>query len=37
MFFTVKNDDVLSKYNEIWDKIKTDLNITAYLFMMKNT
>ena len=30
MFFMVKNDDVLSKYNEIWDKIKTDLNIKLH-------
>ena len=22
MFFMVKNDDVLDKYNEIWNKIK---------------
>ena len=26
----VKNDDVLNKYNEIWDKIKTDLNIKLH-------
>ena len=30
MFFMVKNDDVLNKYNEIWDKIKTDLNIKLH-------
>ena len=23
----IKNDDVLDKYNEIWDKIKNKLNI----------
>ena len=26
-YFVIKDDDVLEKYNEIWDKIKTDLNI----------
>ena len=25
--FVVKNDDVLDKYNDIWDKIKEKLNI----------
>ena len=25
--FMVKNDDVLDKYNEIWDKIKEKINI----------
>ena len=24
--FVIKDDDVLDKYNEIWDKIKMDLN-----------
>ena len=27
MSFVIKNDDVLDKYNEIWDKIKGKLNI----------
>ena len=27
MPFMVKNDDVLDKYNKIWDKIKNKLNI----------
>ena len=27
MHFVIKDDDVLDKYNEIWGKIKTDLNI----------
>ena len=27
MSFVIKDDDVLDKYYEIWDKIKTDLNI----------
>ena len=27
MFFLIKDDDVLDKYNEIWDKIKEKLNI----------
>ena len=39
MPFVIKEDYVLDKYNEIWDKIKETLNInfTACLFMMKNT
>ena len=39
MSFMVKNDYVLDKYNEIWDKIKNTLNITFHgnLLMMKNT
>ena len=27
MSFVIKDDDVLDKYNEIWDKIKEKLNI----------
>ena len=27
MSFIIKDDDVLDKYNEIWDKIKEMLNI----------
>ena len=27
MSFIVKDDDVLNKYNEIWDKIKNKVNI----------
>ena len=27
MYFMIKNDDVLDKYNNIWDKIKGKLNI----------
>ena len=27
MSFSIKDDDVLVKYNEIWDKIKKTLNI----------
>ena len=27
MFFIIKNDDVLDKYNEIWKKMKEELNI----------
>ena len=39
MSFVIKDDDVLDKYNEIWDKIKNTLNITFHgnLLMMKNT
>ena len=27
MSFTIKNDDVLDRYNESWNKIKEKLNI----------
>ena len=27
MFFVIKNDSALDKYNEVWDKIKETLNI----------
>ena len=27
MSFVIKDNDVLDKYNELWDKLKTDLNI----------
>ena len=39
MSFVIKDDDVLGKYNEFWDKIKAKIkkNFTACLFMMKNT
>ena len=30
MSFVLKDDDVLDKYNEIWDKIKNTLNIKFY-------
>ena len=30
MSFVIKDDDVLDKYSEIWDKIKTDLNIKSH-------
>ena len=28
--FMIKNDDVLNKYNEIWNKIKDTLNIKLH-------
>ena len=30
MSFVIKDDDVLDKYNEIWDKIKEALSITFH-------
>ena len=30
MSFAIKDDDVLDKYNEIWDKIKEALNIKSH-------
>ena len=30
MFFVIKDDDVLDKYNEVWNKIKMKLNIKFY-------
>ena len=36
--FVIKDDDVLDKYNEIWDKIKMDLNIKLHSMpVQKNT
>ena len=39
MFFLIKDDDVLDKYNEVWNRIRKTLGIKfiACLFMMKNT
>ena len=38
MSFVIKDDHVLDKCNEIWDKIKETLrNFIAHHFMMKNT
>ena len=39
MTFVIKDDYVLDKYNEIWDKIKETLKIKfrSMLFMMKDT
>ena len=39
MSFVIKDDDVLDKCNEIWDKIKETLSIKFHsmLSMMKNT
>ena len=38
MSFVIEDDDVLDKYNKIWDKMKETLIIKfiACLFMMKN-
>ena len=30
MSFEIKNDDVLNKYNEIWNKVKKTVNIKFY-------
>ena len=35
MSFMVKDDNVLDKYNKIWDKNKEKVNI-KFLFMMKH-
>ena len=39
MSFMIKDDEMLNKYNEIWDYIKEKLNINfiASLFMIKHT
>ena len=39
MSFMIKNNDVLDKYNEIWDNIKGKLNIifNSMPVQMKNT
>ena len=30
MSFMIKNDDMLEKYNEIWDQVKRTLNINVH-------
>ena len=34
MSFVIKDDDVLDKYNEIWDKIKNTLNIKFHSMLV---
>ena len=34
MYFVIKDDSVLNKYNEIWDKIKETLNITFHSILV---
>ena len=34
MFFIIKDDDVLDKYNEIWKKIKKALNIKFHSMLV---
>ena len=34
MSFIIKHDDVLDKYNEIWDKIKGKLNIKFHSMLV---
>ena len=36
MPFMVKNDDVLDKYNEIWDKVKEALNTKLHSMPVYN-
>ena len=36
MSFVIKNDDVVDKNNEIWDKIKMDLNIKLHSMSVYN-
>ena len=36
MSFVIKDDDVLDKYNEIWDKIKETLNIKFHSMLVYN-
>ena len=36
MSFVIKDDDVLDKYNEIWDKIKNTLNIKFHSMLVYN-
>ena len=35
MSFVIKDDDVLDKYNEIWNKIKNTLNIKFHSMPVK--
>ena len=34
MSFIVKDEDVLDKCNEIWDKIKSNLNIKFHIMLV---
>ena len=34
--FVIKDDDVINKYNEIWNKIKKTLNIIFYSIPVQN-
>ena len=34
MFFVIKNDDVLGKYNKTWDKIKENLKINFHSMLI---
>ena len=34
MFFVIKNDDVLDKYNKTWDKIKENLKIKFHSMLI---
>ena len=36
MSFVIKNDDVVDKNHEIWDKIKMDLNIKLHSMSVYN-
>ena len=38
MYFLIEDDDLLEKYNTIWDKVKTDTkkNLIASLSTIKN-
>ena len=36
MSFVIKNDDVVDKNNEIWDKIKMDLNVKLHSMSVYN-
>ena len=36
MSFEIKNDDVLNKYNEIWNKVKKTVNIKFYSIPVYN-
>ena len=40
IYFVIKDDDMLHKYNEIWNKIKKTLNIKSHstpVYDEKNT
>ena len=38
MYFLIEDDDLLEKYNTIWDKVSADIkkNLIASLFAIKN-
>ena len=35
MYFLIEDDDLLEKYNNIWDKVSADIKISLYITKTK--